>query len=86
MIDVKNQNYKSSCGVVRYSARDIYRLVADLLKKDGKKVVSVRTVQRDLKLLNEIGLIKTKLRKFGKDSKGQGSVAYYIQNTELVAY
>ncbi|MCD2401610.1 plasmid maintenance protein [Borreliella bissettiae] len=86
MIDVKNQNYKNSCGVVRYSARDIYRLVADLLKKDGKKVVSVRTVQRDLKLLNEIGLIKTKLRRFGKDSKGQGSVAYYIQNTELVAY
>ncbi|ADQ29902.1 plasmid maintenance protein [Borreliella burgdorferi] len=86
VIDVKNQNYKNSCGVVRYSACDIYRMVADLLKKDGKRVVSVRTVQWDLKLLNEIGLIKTKLRKFGKDSKGQGSVAHYIQNTELVAY
>ncbi len=87
VIDVKNQNYKNSCGVDRYSACDIYRLVADLLKKDGKKVVSVRTVQRDLKLLNEIGLIKTKLRKFGnKDNKGKGSIAHYIQNTELVAY
>ncbi|WP_418905882.1 plasmid maintenance protein [Borreliella carolinensis] len=39
VIDVKNQNYKNSCGVVSYSACDIYRLVADLLKKDSKKVV-----------------------------------------------
>lgn len=85
-IDVKNQNYKNTCGVVRYSACDIYRMVADLLKKDGKRVACVRTVQRDLKMLNKIGLIKTKLRKFGKDNTGQGSVAHYIQNTELAAY
>lgn len=39
VIDVKNQNYKNSCGVDRYSACDIYRLVADLLKKDGKRLL-----------------------------------------------
>ncbi|WP_172964716.1 hypothetical protein [Borreliella turdi] len=31
-------------------------------------------------------MIKIRLIKFGKDKAGNGSVAHYIQNMELVAY
>lgn len=57
----------------------------NFLKKNGKRIVCIRTVQRDIKMLNEIGLIQTKLRKFGKDNTGHGSVAHYIQNMQLAA-
>ncbi len=77
-ISVKNQNYKNSFGVDRYSACDIYKIVVELLKRNSKKTPCVRTVQRDIKMLNDIGLIRTKLRKFGKDNIGHGSVAHYI--------
>ncbi|WP_420025298.1 plasmid maintenance protein (plasmid) [Borreliella yangtzensis] len=64
----------------------MHKMVAKLLEKDGKRVTSIRTVQRDLRMLNELGLIQTKLRKFGKDKIGHGSVAHYVQNMELAAY
>ncbi|MCD2401787.1 plasmid maintenance protein, partial [Borreliella bissettiae] len=82
----KNKDYKNTFGVERYSACDIYRIVAKLLEKDGKKVVCNRTVQRDIKILNDLGLIQTVLRKFGKHKTGHGSVAHYIQNMQFVAY
>lgn len=85
-ISVKNQNYKNSFGVDRYSACDIYKIVVELLKRNSKKTPCVRTVQRDIKMLNDIGLIRTKLRKFGKDNIGHGSVAHYIQNMELAPH
>ncbi|SCW43298.1 hypothetical protein SAMN02983004_01096 [Borreliella japonica] len=85
-ISVKNKNYKKSFGVERYSACDIYRIVAKLLEKDSKKAVCKRTVQRDIKILNDLGLIQTVIRKFGKDKTGHGSVAHYIQNMQFVAY
>ncbi|WP_418909369.1 plasmid maintenance protein (plasmid) [Borreliella sinica] len=50
-ISAKNQDYRKTFGVARYSACDIYKMVAKLLEKDGKRVASIRTVQRDLKLL-----------------------------------
>lgn len=77
-ISVKNQNYKNSFGVDRYSACDIYKIVVELLKRNSKKTPYVRTVQRDIKMLNDIGLIRTKLRKLGKDNIGHVSVVYYI--------
>ncbi|WP_215536344.1 plasmid maintenance protein [Borreliella bavariensis] len=85
-ISVKNQNYKNSFGVDRYSACDIYNIVVQLLKKNSKKAPCVRTIQRDIKMLNDIGFIRTKLRKFGKDNIGHGSIAHYIQNMELVPH
>ncbi|WP_434792938.1 plasmid maintenance protein (plasmid) [Borreliella burgdorferi] len=85
-INIKNKNYKKTCGAMSYSACDIYRITANLLKKDGKKGVSIRTLQRDIKILNEIGLIQTKLRKFGKNNIGHGSVSHYIQNMELATH
>lgn len=85
-IDVKNNDYKKTFGVERYSACDIYKIVAKLLEKDGKRVVCNRTVQRDIKILNDLGLIQTVIRKFGKDKTGHGSVAHYIQNMQFVAY
>ncbi|MBB5141731.1 plasmid maintenance protein [Borreliella afzelii] len=85
-ISVKNKDYKKTFGVERYSACDIYRIVAKLLEKDGKRVVCNRTVQRDIKILNDLGLIQTVLRKFGKHKTGHGSVAHYIQNMQFVAY
>lgn len=57
-ISVKNQNYKNSFGVDRYSACDIYKIVVELLKRNSKKTPCVRTVQRDIKMLNDIGLIR----------------------------
>ncbi|ACJ73444.1 conserved hypothetical protein (plasmid) [Borreliella afzelii ACA-1] len=77
-ISVKNQNYKNSFGVDRYSACDIYKIVVELLKRNSKKTPYVRTVQRDIKMLNDIGLIRTKLRKLGKDNIGHVSVVHYI--------
>ncbi|WP_234926700.1 plasmid maintenance protein [Borreliella valaisiana] len=85
-ISVKNKDYKKTFGVERYSASDIYRIVAKLLERDGKRVVCSRTVQRDIKILNDLGLIQTVLRKFGKDKTGHGSVAHYIQNMQFAAY
>ncbi len=85
-ISVKNNDYKKSLGVERYSACDIYRIVAKLLEKDGKRVVCNRTVQRDIKILNDLGLIQTVLRKFGKHKTGHGSVAHYVQNMQFVDY
>ncbi|WP_420025379.1 plasmid maintenance protein (plasmid) [Borreliella yangtzensis] len=85
-ISVKNQDYKKSFGVECYSACDIFRIVAKLLEKDSKKAVFKRTVQRDIKILNDLGLIQTVIRKFGKDKTGNGSVAHYIQNMKFAAY
>ncbi|WP_267903567.1 plasmid maintenance protein [Borreliella bavariensis] len=85
-ISIKNKDYKKTFGVERYSACDIYRIVAKLLEKDGKRVVCNRTVQRDIKILNDLGLIQTVLRKFGKHKTGHGSVAHYIQNMQFVGY
>ncbi|WP_418909394.1 plasmid maintenance protein (plasmid) [Borreliella sinica] len=46
---------------------DIYKMVAKLLEKDGKRVASIRTVQRALRMLNdELGLIQTKFEKIRK--------------------
>uniref|UniRef100_UPI001F3582CE plasmid maintenance protein n=1 Tax=Borreliella valaisiana TaxID=62088 RepID=UPI001F3582CE len=38
-ISVKNKDYKKTFGIECYSACDIYRIVAKLLEKDGKRVV-----------------------------------------------
>ncbi|WP_024652904.1 plasmid maintenance protein, partial [Borrelia persica] len=76
-IDAKNKNYKQSGGAEEYSANDIYNIVSKLLKNDGYKKVCKRTIERDIKILNEIGLIKSKIRRLGV---GHGSIAHYIQN------
>ncbi|WP_434757528.1 plasmid maintenance protein (plasmid) [Borrelia puertoricensis] len=80
IINAKNKNYKKSSGIEEYSASDIYNIVSKLLENDGHKKVCRRTFERDLKLLNESGLIKSKIRKFGKN---KGSISHYIQNMEL---
>ncbi|WP_024653619.1 plasmid maintenance protein, partial [Borrelia persica] len=79
-IDTKNQDYKKSSGVEEYSASDIYNIVSKLLENDGYKKVSKRTIRRDIKLLNETGLIQSKIRRLGV---GNGSIAHYRQNMEL---
>ncbi|AHH10024.1 Hypothetical protein BPA_0021500, partial (plasmid) [Borrelia parkeri SLO] len=80
VINAKNKNYKKSSGIEEYSASDIYNIVSKLLENDGHKKVCRRTFERDLKLLNETGLIKSKIRKFGKN---KGSISHYVQNMEL---
>ncbi|ASJ27715.1 plasmid maintenance protein [Borrelia turicatae] len=80
IINAKNKNYKKSSGIEEYSASDIYNIVSKLLENDGHKKVCRRTFERDLKLLNESGLIKSKIRKFGKN---KGSISHYVQNMEL---
>ncbi|QBK64020.1 hypothetical protein EZU68_06505, partial (plasmid) [Borrelia miyamotoi] len=60
-IDTKNKNYIRSGGVEEYSARDIYNMVSKLLKNDGYKKVCKRTLERDINLLNEMGLFKSKI-------------------------
>ncbi|WAZ71350.1 plasmid maintenance protein (plasmid) [Borrelia miyamotoi] len=76
-IDTKNKNYIRSGGVEEYSARDIYNMVSKLLKNDGYKKVCKRTLERDINLLNEMGLFKSKIRRLGKQ---KGSIAHYRQN------
>ncbi len=79
-INTKNTNYKQSMGIEEYSACDIQKIVLKLLENDAAKKVCKRTLERDVKLLNEMGLIKSKIRKLGEQ---KGSIAYYVQNMEL---
>ncbi|WP_028328389.1 plasmid maintenance protein, partial [Borrelia coriaceae] len=79
-IDIKNTNYRQSCGVEEYSACDIYNIVNKLLEKDGQKTVCKRTIERDIKLLNEMGLLKSKIIRFGEN---KGSISFYKQNMQL---
>ncbi|AHH11733.1 Hypothetical protein BCO_0122105, partial (plasmid) [Borrelia coriaceae ATCC 43381] len=76
----KNTNYRQSCGVEEYSACDIYNIVNKLLEKDGQKTVCKRTIERDIKLLNEMGLLKSKIIRFGEN---KGSISFYKQNMQL---
>ncbi|WP_231439816.1 plasmid maintenance protein [Borrelia duttonii] len=80
-INTKNTNYKKSMGVEEYSACDIQKIVIKLLENDAAKKVCKRTLELDIKLLNNLNLIKSKIIRFGK---GKGSVAYYVQNMELM--
>ncbi|WP_024654443.1 plasmid maintenance protein, partial [Borrelia hispanica] len=79
-INIKNTNYKLSKGIEEYSASDIQKIVIKLLENDSAKKVCKRTLERDVKLLNEMGLIKSKIRKLGEQ---KGSIAHYVQNMEL---
>ncbi|MBW6183206.1 plasmid maintenance protein (plasmid) [Borrelia miyamotoi] len=76
-IDTKNKNYMQSNGIEEYSASDIYNMVSKLLKNDGYKKICKRTLERDIKLLNEMGLLKSKIRRLGKQ---KGSISHYRQN------
>ncbi|ACH93957.1 uncharacterized conserved protein, partial (plasmid) [Borrelia duttonii Ly] len=80
-INTKNTNYKQSMGVEEYSACDIQKIVLKLLENDSAKKVCKRTLELDIKLLNNLNLIKSKIIRFGK---GKGSVSYYVQNMELM--
>uniref|UniRef100_UPI000467AD16 plasmid maintenance protein n=1 Tax=Borrelia persica TaxID=44448 RepID=UPI000467AD16 len=80
-INTKNTNYKQSKGIEEYSASDIQNIVLKLLENDHAKKVCKRTLELDIKLLNNLNLIKSKIIRFGK---GKGSVAYYVQNMELM--
>ncbi|WP_024653620.1 plasmid maintenance protein, partial [Borrelia persica] len=80
-INTKNTNYKQSKGIEEYSASDIQNIVLKLLENDYAKKVCKRTLELDIKLLNNLNLIKSKIIRFGK---GKGSVAYYVQNMELM--
>ncbi|WP_038365245.1 plasmid maintenance protein, partial [Borrelia coriaceae] len=80
IIDIKNAKYRKSCGVEDYSARDIYNVVIKLLKNDGQKTVCKRTIERDIKLLNEMGLLESKIIRFGEN---KGSMSFYKQNMQL---
>ncbi len=80
-INTKNTNYKQSNGIEEYSASDIQKIVIKLLENDYAKKVCKRTLELDIKLLNNLNLIKSKIIRFGK---GKGSVAYYVQNMELM--
>ncbi|MBW6186570.1 hypothetical protein KZ870_35360, partial [Pseudomonas aeruginosa] len=79
-INTKNKNYMQSNGIEEYSASDIYNMVSKLLKNDGYKKVCKRTIERDMKLLNEMGLLQSKIRRLGKQ---KGSISHYRQNMEL---
>lgn len=85
-IDVKNKEYKETGGRKCYSACDIYRIVAKLLKSDYKKVVCPRTIRSDIKMLNEMGLLQSIILKLGKNKAGGGSIAHYVQNMSLVVH
>ncbi|AOW96220.1 plasmid maintenance protein [Borrelia miyamotoi] len=80
-IDTKNKNYKQSGGVEEYSASDIHNMVRKLLENDGYKKVCKRTIERDIKLLNEMGLLKSKIRRLGKQ---KGSISHYKQNMKFI--
>ncbi|UPA17166.1 hypothetical protein bcCo53_001341 (plasmid) [Borrelia coriaceae] len=80
IIAIKNAKYRKSCGVEEYSARDIYNIVIKLLKNDGQKTVCRRTIERDIKLLNEMGLLESKIIRFGEN---KGSMSFYKQNMQL---
>ncbi|WP_152520648.1 plasmid maintenance protein, partial [Borrelia persica] len=56
-------------------------MVSKLLENDGYKKVCKRTIERDIQILNEIGLIKSKIRRLGV---GNGSISHYIQNIKFV--
>ncbi|WEG86397.1 plasmid maintenance protein [Borrelia miyamotoi] len=76
-IDTKNKNYMQSNGIEEYSASDIYNIVSKLLENDGYQKICKRTLERDIKLLNEMGLLKSKIRRLGKQ---KGSISHYRQN------
>ncbi|WKC58518.1 plasmid maintenance protein [Borrelia sp. P9F1] len=80
VINTKNRHYKLT--KERYSAGDIYLMCMDLLRRDNEREVSKRTIQKDIKLLNQMGLLKTVTLRFGKDN---GSASYYVQNMELAS-
>ncbi|AFI32079.1 plasmid maintenance protein, partial [Borrelia crocidurae] len=80
-INTKNTNYKQSMGIEEYSACDIQKIVLKLLENNAAKKVCKRTLELDIKLLNNLNLIKSKIIRFGK---GKGSVAYYVQNMALM--
>ncbi|WP_152520659.1 plasmid maintenance protein, partial [Borrelia persica] len=80
-IDTKNKDYKKSSGVEEYSASDIQNMVSKILVNDGYRKVCKRTIERDIQILNEVGLIKSKIRRLGV---GNGSISHYIQNMEFV--
>ncbi|AHH11884.1 Hypothetical protein BCO_0122109 (plasmid) [Borrelia coriaceae ATCC 43381] len=80
IIAIKNAKYRKSCGVEEYSARDIYNIVIKMLKNDGQKTVCKRTIERDIKLLNEMGLLESKIIRFGEN---KGSISFYKQNMQL---
>ncbi|UGQ16703.1 plasmid maintenance protein [Borrelia sp. RT5S] len=79
-VNAKNKQYKHLNQ--RYSASDIYLICMDLLERDGQKKVSKRTIQNDIKLLNQMGLLKTVTIRFGVD---KGSTSFYMQNMELAS-
>ncbi|WP_024652930.1 plasmid maintenance protein [Borrelia persica] len=79
-IDTKNKDYKKSSGIEEYSASDVQNMVSKLLENDGYKKVCKRTIERDIQILNKVGLIKSKIRRLGV---GNGSISHYIQNMEF---
>ncbi|PRQ90844.1 hypothetical protein CV691_05575 [Borreliella burgdorferi] len=78
-IDLKNKQYYKSNKLKTYSTIEIHNIVNKCLAKDNKKI-SIRTLEYDISFLNQILLIKTKLKHLGKDN---GSFAFYIQNKNL---
>ncbi|XPK48882.1 plasmid maintenance protein (plasmid) [Borreliella turdi] len=86
-IDVKNKEYKETGGRKCYSVCGIYRIVAKLLKNDYKKVVCWRTIRNNVKMFNEMGLLRSIILKLGKNKAGGGgSIAHYVQNMSLIVY
>ncbi|QMU99707.1 hypothetical protein F0310_04650 (plasmid) [Borrelia sp. A-FGy1] len=77
-INAKNRKYRSF--MEQYSTKDILAMTNSLLKRDKEKTVCNRTIQKDIKLMNKIGLLKTETIRFGA---GRGSLSFYVQNKDL---
>ncbi|QMU99844.1 hypothetical protein F0310_05370, partial (plasmid) [Borrelia sp. A-FGy1] len=77
-INTKNEQYKSF--TEQYSAKDILALTNSLLRRDKEKTVCSRTIQKDINLMNKIGLLKTETIRFGIK---RGSLSFYVQNKYL---
>ncbi|AHH05836.1 plasmid maintenance protein (plasmid) [Borrelia miyamotoi] len=75
-IDTKNKNYMQSNGIEEYSASDIYNMVSKLLKNDDYKKVCKRTLERNINLLNEMGLLKSKIRTSQKELRNVTNIYF----------
>ncbi|UGQ17893.1 plasmid maintenance protein [Borrelia sp. RT1S] len=85
-IAFKNSQYRST--KQRYSASDIRLICKELLERDGMRKVGDRSIQKDIKLLNQMGLLETVTKRFVKN-KGSvscvNSSSYHIQNMKLAS-
>nr|WKT13905.1 plasmid maintenance protein [Borrelia sp. BU AG58] len=76
-IESKTKEYYESDRLKRYSTCDIHNMVNCMYKKMGAKTYASSTLRGNIRILNEMGLIKTFQQYLGE---GNGGFAFYVIN------